>query len=124
GRTVFRAGENIEATLILRSAAKRPPGSRSIVLSGPDGQDETLEISDPGESWWAQDLKLSGAHTVDLLPGRYSMSVRGLPPGIAPVVFSFEIVGRDRPSLYTIVKSSKYTEPMNELERTHLESRL
>jgi outer membrane protein assembly factor BamB len=123
GRNVFQAGEDIAVTLILRSTGKRPAGTRGVVLSGPEGQEEILEVQDPGDSWWAQDLKLSGTHTVDLLPGRYSLGVRGLPPGISPFAFAFEMVGRDKPSLYTIVKSSKYTEAMNELERTHLEGK-
>jgi hypothetical protein len=120
GRTAFIAGEDIELTVACRSHVPRSPGQRTLTLTHPDGQAEMLALADAGDRWLAQAVRLPAARTVHLEPGRYTLSVRDLPEGIAAVPFVFDLVGRQKPSLFHVVKPSKYTKEMNDLEPSHL----
>src|SRR5690606_11921471 len=55
-----------------------------------------------------------------LPPGEYQLSMSGLPAGIVSVPFTFELTGRQPKSLFHVVKPSKYTRAMNDLESSHL----
>jgi PQQ-like domain len=123
GRNSFVVGEEIETTLILRSREARTAGPRQVALTHPDGQVETLTIQDGGSPWQSFSLRLPARQTSNFPPGRYTLGVRDLPAGIVAVPFVFDLAGRDRQSLFLMVKSSKYTGPMNELEPSHLKGK-
>jgi len=120
GRSAFVAGEDIDLTVAFRSKEARPAGTRQVKLTHPDGFSETLAVPDKGDAWFTQNLRLPTERTGNLAPGRYSLTMTDLPAGIVPVAFAFDLVGRQKPSLFHIVKTSKYTTPMNELESSHL----
>ena len=122
GRTAFVAGEDLNVQLVLRSNAARAAGRRTVVLRHPSGEEETLALDDPGAAWHAASVRLPAARTLAFAPGAYSLSVRDLPPGVHSLPFRFDLVGRDKSSLYHVVKPSKYTKAMNNLERGHLGS--
>ena len=105
--------------LFLRSKQKRPAGKRSVVLIDPEGHEEKLAIDDNGATWHAVPLRLTAEQSKYLAAGRYTLTVRDLPPGIAAVPLKFDIVSPDKPSLFHIVKPSKYTRDMNDLEPSH-----
>ncbi len=121
GRTAFVSGEDIELQLVLRSEKDRPAGDRTLALVHPDGQEETLSFKDSGQAWLSQSLRLPGPRTANLSPGTYQLSVRNLPPEIASVGFQLELCPRQKPSLFHVVKPSKYTGAMNTLETGLLE---
>jgi len=121
GRNAFVAGEDVPLSLVFRSQQARPAGTRQVVLTHPDGHQETLDVADPGDAWSVHDLRLPAARSVSLAPGRYKLSVAGLPTGIAAIAMEFDLVGRQKPTLFHVVKTSKYTRPMNDLERCHLQ---
>ncbi len=120
GRNAFVAGEDIQVTVTLRSAAPRAAGERTVVLQRPDGSEELATFRDTGAPWVATDLLLPGARGVDLWPGRYRLSLRGLPPDVVCRAFAFDVVGRDPRSRYHVIKASKYTKGMSWLEISHL----
>ncbi len=120
-RTAFVAGEDIALQIIFRSAKPRPAGARTVVLRSPDGHEETLSVQDAGGEWSSCPIVLKGEQTRQMQPGRYSIDMRDLPPGIVAAPFSFDLAGRDKASLFTIVKPSKYTRQMNGLETSHLQ---
>ena len=120
GRNAFVAGEDLDLTLVLRSRHPRPAGARRVTLTHPDGQKEILPIEDPGDRWVSRSLRLPADRTVRLSPGRYVVAVEDLPEGIGSFPFAFDLVGRQKASLFHVVKPSKYTRPMNELETSHL----
>jgi len=115
-RSAFVAGEDIRLTLVVRSDAKRPAGRRAMVLTHPDGVRERIAFDDSGDRWMARPLILPADRTVRMLTGTYTLSVDGLPDDVVALPFEFELAGRDRPSRYHVVKTSKYTKPMNNLE--------
>jgi len=134
GRNAFVVGEEFSLQLVLRSQGKREPGNRTVVFEhnagwasrpssngvGRDGQPtihkETLTFEDSGESWHAETIYFAASRTSVLAPGRYTLSVEGLPKNTISVPFHFDLAGRQRSSLYHVVKPSKYTRPMNSLE--------
>ena len=59
-----------------------------------------------------------------LPPGRYTLGLDGLPAGIVPFPFAFELAATHRQSNYLIVKPSKYTDPMNNLITSHGSERM
>lgn len=120
GRNAFIAGEDIDLTVVLRSLKPRSPGQRAIILTHPDKYEERLPLDDKGDAWLARSVRLPAARTVNLMPGKYTLSMTDLPGDIVPAPFSFDLVGRQKQSLYHIIKPSKYTGPMNELEPSHL----
>lgn len=123
GRNAFVVGEDVELAIVLRSDVKRASGDRTLVVSHPDGHTDTLKFTDPGEAWHTQSVRFPASKTINLSPGAYTLSVRDLPSGIASVPFRFDLVGREKASLYHIVKPSKYTGAMNGLETSHLSDR-
>jgi outer membrane protein assembly factor BamB len=123
GRNAFVAGEDIDLSLVFRSQKPRAAGQRTLTLSHPDGRAETLPVPDSGEAWFAQELRLPAARTQYLEPGQYTLGVRDLPDDIVSIPFVFDLAGRQKPSLFHIVKPSKYTEAMNSLEPSHLQGR-
>jgi outer membrane protein assembly factor BamB len=122
GRNAFVAGEDIELQLVLRSESPRPAGQRKLVLVHPDASEETLAFPDSGAAWFAQSFHLSAERSVNLAPGEYRLMVRDLPQGITAVPLEFDLVGRQKESLFHIVKPSKYTKAMNGLEPSHIQS--
>ena len=123
GRNAFVAGEAIRLQAALRSTEPRPAGQRGLLLTHPDGHEESLAFTDPGDAWLATRFELPADRTRRLAPGEYALSVTGLPPGIVSIPFRFELAGRQPESLFHVVKSSKYTEAMNQLEPSHLQGR-
>lgn len=123
GRNAFVCGEDVHLHLVFRSRENRPPGTRTVVLTHPDGHRETLAVEDDGAPWRAVPLRLPPERTARLEPGTYRLTVDDPPPGITAVPLSFELAGRDKPSLFHIVKPSKYTGPMNQLEVSHLQGK-
>ena len=119
GRTAFVAGEEITLDLCLRSTAKRAGGDFRVELRGPDGISETLTGRDPGDPWYVATLRLPAEHTRRLPPGAYAVALRDPPAGLAAVPYAFTLTGRDPVSLYHVVKTSKYTRPMNDLVTSH-----
>ena len=124
GRNAFVVGEEIPLTLVLRSQAARAAGNRTVRLTHPDGYQETLAVADPGDAWHAASLQLAAERTRQLAPGRYTLAVADLPAGIVAVPFTFDLAGRQKSSLFHIVKPSKYTGAMNGLETSHLRKAL
>ncbi|MFM7289737.1 MAG: hypothetical protein ACKO6B_00715, partial [Planctomycetia bacterium] len=120
-RNAFVAGEPVELEVVLRSAEPRPAGRRTIVLTHPDGREDRFPCDDPGTGWWSQPCELPAARTARLDSGSYTISVADLPPGIVAVPWRFDLAAADRPSLFHVVKPSKYTKPMNGLEPSHLQ---
>jgi outer membrane protein assembly factor BamB len=120
GRTAFAAGEDIDLALVFRSQKPRPAGRRTLALTHPDGRVETLAVEDGDDAWLARDVRLPAARTAHLEPGRYTLEVRDLPEGIVALPFAFDLAGRQKPSLFHVIKPSKYTKPMNDLEPSHL----
>jgi outer membrane protein assembly factor BamB len=123
GRNSFICGEEIDGTLVLRSARAHSAGTCSVLLTHPDGQQETLTIQDNGSPWQTFSVRIPPARTLVLAPGRYTLSVRDLPGEMAVVPLELELVGRQKQSLFHIVKTSKYTRPMNEMELSHLQGK-
>jgi outer membrane protein assembly factor BamB len=120
GRSAFVAGEDIELTLVLRSKETRQAGDRSVILTYPDAHIETLHVRDTGEKWLARSLRIPAARSLQLPPGKYTLTVRDLPSGTVAIPYQFDLAGRQKPSLFHIVKPSKYTQEMNNLEPSHL----
>lgn len=122
GRNAFVAGETVLLQLVLRSAAERAIGARTVVLTHPGGQTEEFAVQDPGGRWATRPLLLKGEQTVNLSPGRYTLNVKGLPAGMTCTPFVFDLAGRDPASSFLVVKPSKYTKAMNDLEVSHLQN--
>ena len=121
GRNAFLAGEDILIDLVIRSRQPRQAAERAVVLHHPDGGEEPFKVADTGEPWLVRALRIPSSHSAALAPGRYSLTVRDLPANVAVTPFVFDLAGRDRASLYHIVKPSKYTKPMNDLEPSHMQ---
>ncbi len=120
-RTAFVAGETIALQVVFRSAKPRPAGARTVVLKSPDGHEEKLTVQDSGGEWVSCPIILKGEQTRQMQSGRYTLDIRDLPQGIVAAPFIFDLASRDKTSLFTIVKPSKYTKPMNALETSHLQ---
>jgi outer membrane protein assembly factor BamB len=120
GRNAFVAGEDIDLTVVFRSHDARPAGTRQIKLTHPDGTSEALPVPDKGDTWFTQAVQMPAERTMHLAAGHYTLTATDLPAGIVAVPFEFDLVGRQKSSLFHIVKTSKYTGPMNDLEPSHL----
>ncbi|MBI2190538.1 MAG: PQQ-like beta-propeller repeat protein [Planctomycetes bacterium] len=120
GRDAFVAGEDVRLHLALRSQSPRQPGKATIVLRHPGGRSERVPFDDPGGTWYSRPLVLPAAKTRQLRPGAYELAVENLPAGMACLPFRFDLVGRVRKSLFSVIQPSKYTQPMNELVAGHL----
>ena len=124
GRNAFVAGEPISLQVVLRSAEPRPAGQRTILLTHPDGREDRLPFDDPGAAWWSQPCELPAMRTARLESGSYTITVADLPTGIAAMPWQFDIATAERPSLFHVVKPSKYTKAMNNLEPSHTSDRV
>ena len=120
GRRAFVAGEEIHLQAVLRSEGRRPPGTRKIVLTHPDGHAEELAFTDNGQPWHAEAFTLPTEVTRNLTPGDYELAVANLPANVASLPFRFDLVGNQKKSLFKIIKPSKYTRPMNDLIPSHV----
>lgn len=120
GRNAFVAGEPIALEVVLRSTNARPAGRRTIVLAHPDGHEDRLPFDDPGTAWWSQPCELPAAQTARLESGAYTITVADLPPGITAMPWRFDVTAAERPTLFHVVKPSKYTKAMNGLEPSHI----
>src|SRR5690606_18167855 len=109
GRNAFVAGEKIQLKAAFRSTEPRPAGERTITLTHPNGEQETIHLSEPGTPWFSTGLELAADRTRRLAPGKYELSFAGLPEHIVAVPFSFDLTARQSESLFHVVKSSKYT---------------
>ena len=58
------AGEDIDATLVLRSQKARPAGQHSVTLTHPDKVTETLAVRDNGAALQTFSIKLPAARTI------------------------------------------------------------
>jgi len=125
GRNAFVVGEEFSLQLVLRSQQKRGTGKRTVVMEHPATGEpssrhrQTLEFQDTGESWHTETIQFAAERTSLLAPGQYKLSVEGLPDGAISVPYTFDLVDRQKSSLYLVVKPSKYTGPMNGLETSH-----
>lgn len=119
GRNAFVAGEQIRLQAAFRSTEARPAGERTIKLTHPNGQEESITVADPGTPWFAAGFELSADRTRRLAPGKYQLTIAGLPEHIVAVPFTFDLTARQPESLFHVVKSSKYTAAMNDLEPSH-----
>jgi outer membrane protein assembly factor BamB len=120
GRNAFVAGEDIDLTLVFRSREPHPAATRRVTITHPDGHQESLAVEDAGGRWSSRSLRLPAERTLRLGPGRYVLSAADLPAGMVSFDFAFDLVPRQKPSLFHIIKTSKYTKPMNDLEPSHL----
>lgn len=109
GRNAFVAGETVRLEAVIRSAdARRAAGRPVVVLTHPDGRSERMPFADRGGAWCSQPMELAGETTRHLPPGRYTLSFADLPPGVAPWPSTFDLVGADPRSAYTIIMNDKY----------------
>jgi outer membrane protein assembly factor BamB len=108
GRDAFVAGETIRLQAVLRSRGARSAGSRTVVLTHPDGREDRLTMEDPGGKWHSQALSIPDSITRRMLPGRYELTMTDLPQGVACYPFRFDMAA-PRESLFRMIKASKYT---------------
>jgi hypothetical protein len=78
-------GEQIRLQAAFRSTAARPAGDRTIQLTHPSGEIESLSLADPGTPWFAAAFELSAERTRRLAPGKYQLNIAGLPEHIVAV---------------------------------------
>ena len=108
GRNAFVTGEEIQLTLVIRSRSRRRAGEREITLKGPGGLTQRLVVNDDGAEWWSTSFRLPERFTTGLMPGTYALSVANLPQGVHSVPFAFDLVPRQKKSLFRTVKGTKY----------------